>query len=425
MKKRAHDPDSDPTSSAPTSKRQKMDVDLSPLPPAELALALPGLLTRPPTHPQHAAGLSLSRAALHNLLSSPSNLSTEAQTHAWLQLAELSIQSLPLLPLSSDEEEATTAEIDRALSKVLALAPKNENGRNMKTQAVLLQVQMAAGRGQAKFALKLLGRLMSGFGEKDPPALVYSARLAKVQLHLSAPRPAPVALEEDAPLRTPAADKDPAMSELRAALDAIRDMRALADKSGEGHAHVALLCCVLRAGIVVTRGLWAEAESAVKDAEEALGLTYPESPKPGALRRTSTGNTAASGSSVPSTTTVNDKGKTKAKPETFVMFEDAFEATRRDGRGVSVEPFACVAGRGRDECVSGWGGRDSTTHRPTPLRPHKSSTRPLRPRLPRLSILSASAKRDPVGRKPKRATSAQAGLYNLDEKEGPASEFPR
>ncbi|VDB87551.1 unnamed protein product [Peniophora sp. CBMAI 1063] len=327
MKKRAHDPDSDATTSAPTSKRQKMDVDLHPLPPAELALALPSLLTRPPTHAQHPAGLSLSRAAVHNLLSAPSNLSTETQTRAWLQLAELSIQSLPLLAPSSDEEESTTAEIDRALSKVLALAPKNEYGRNMKTQATLLQVQMAAGRGQAKFALKLLGRLMSGFGEKDPPALVYAARLAKVQLHLSAPRPAPLTVEEDAPPRTPPADKDPALSELRAALDAIREMRALAGKSGEGQAHVALLCCVLRAGIVVTRGLWTEAESAVKDAEEALELTYLESPKPGALRRTSTGNTAASGSSAPSTTTANDKGKSKAKPETFVMFEDAFEAT--------------------------------------------------------------------------------------------------
>ncbi|VDB88568.1 unnamed protein product [Peniophora sp. CBMAI 1063] len=129
MKKRTHDPDSDATSSAPTSKRQKMDVDLSPLPPAELALALPGLLTRPPTHPQHAAGLSLSRAALHNLLSSPSNLSTGSLTRAWLSLAELSIQSLPLLLPSSDEEESTTAEIDRALSQGFALAPKNENDR--------------------------------------------------------------------------------------------------------------------------------------------------------------------------------------------------------------------------------------------------------------------------------------------------------
>ena len=37
-------------------------------------------------------------------------------------------------------------------------------------------------------------------------------------------------------------------------------------------------------------------------------------------------------------------------------------------------------------------------------------------------LVSASAKRDPVGRKPKRATFAQAGLDNLDEMEGPAFE---
>ncbi|VDB89135.1 unnamed protein product [Peniophora sp. CBMAI 1063] len=100
-------------------------------------------------------------------------------------------------------------------------------------------------------------------------------------------------------------------------------MRALADKSGQRHAHVALLCCVLRAGTVVTRGPRREAESAVKDAK-ALDLTYPESPKPGAPRRTSTGNTAASGSSLQST--ANDKSKINANPETFGKFEDPFEA---------------------------------------------------------------------------------------------------
>ena len=90
-----------PSASSTKSKRQKMDIDLAPLPAGELALALPGLLTRPSTHPQHATGLTLSRTALRNLLSSSSHLSTEQQTRAWLSLAELSIQSLPLFTPAS------------------------------------------------------------------------------------------------------------------------------------------------------------------------------------------------------------------------------------------------------------------------------------------------------------------------------------
>ncbi|KZV70281.1 hypothetical protein PENSPDRAFT_631924 [Peniophora sp. CONT] len=425
------------TSSAPTSKRQKMDVDLSPLPPSELTLALPGLLARPPTHPQHAAGLALSRSALGNLLSTPSQLpTTESQSRAWIQLAELSIQSLPLIPPNSDEEANTISEIDRALSKALNLAPVTQ--RSLRAHVTLLQVQMAAGRGQGKFAHKMLSRLLSGFTTSDEPAIVYATRLAKIQLSLSAPRPPPTTTTtttEDEPPRTPSADKDPALTDLHAALDGIRDLRSAADKAGQGHEHVSLLSCVLRVGVVVTRGLWSEAESAVRDAEEALGLSYPESPRPGEVRRTSTGNTVGSGSSAP---TVSEKGKEmERKEETFVMFEDPFEATC----AAHILLYAVVAythigdAQGAayrlshlhallDEGVLS-AFLDGVAEIPLPTGPplHVRTTPP-RILFALGYLVSASAKRDPVGRKPKRATFAQAGLDNLEEKEGPGFEWP-
>ena len=112
----------------------------------------------------------------------------------------------------------------------------------------------------------------------------------------------------------------PSAQDVHAALASVQELEDRA--STQKHNQVALLARVLRTRIMISASMWADVGEAIHRAEAALGLSYEAAPTPKA--RKPLHPSQANGAIDPS---ASGKGS-QAPPteQTFIMFEDAFEA---------------------------------------------------------------------------------------------------
>ncbi|KAJ8085250.1 hypothetical protein PM082_004044 [Marasmius tenuissimus] len=240
---------------------------LAPLPPAVLLISLPGMLLHPPNHPMHAHSLCVSLLAVRRCLRTP-GLSPEIECRAWTAIAELGMNVLEG-GFSHDEEHiwahGVENEVEEATSKGLLIAQKHPTLRSYRSQLTFLAAQLAVWQKNVKFAQTLLRRHITTFIPADPPHLVYTAHLKYITSLMISPTSTSASLSS-----LPAS---PRPQDARSALTAIQNMQNLAVKSS--HTQVDLLTRVLRLRLLVSAGQWDQVEEALTSAEEYLGIDYP------------------------------------------------------------------------------------------------------------------------------------------------------
>ncbi|THH27936.1 hypothetical protein EUX98_g6250 [Antrodiella citrinella] len=328
---------STPTTSLNIKPESDVDTKLKPLSPSALLTALPGLLMHPPNHKSYLLSLEVSMNALRRCLDAvqhgQAGMAPETECRAWTGLAEVGMR----LVGAGMGRGVVEAEVDRALSKAGMISQKHPSLRPFKLHVSLLQAQFSHWQHRTKFARTQIRTLIASMQPSDPPYIVYSAHLAAIALFTTphTPTDPTVAVVNAAsssrnttptkasykakstPIRTaspatPQAPSTPKQSpqDINAALAAVQTMQNLSHE--RRHAHVTLLCLILRLRILVAAEMWADVAGALQAAETALGVEYVAGTTPKA--------TAGKG---------KEREKEKEK-ETFVMFEDEVSTMRSE-----------------------------------------------------------------------------------------------
>ncbi|KAF9235318.1 hypothetical protein BU15DRAFT_78151 [Melanogaster broomeanus] len=142
---------------------------LRPFPPQILQLALPGLFVHPPAHESYPLSLFLSLRALGTYLELKA-LTPDVECRTWSGLAEAN---------------GLEVEVEKAIGK---WAPKHPSLRLLRHHLSLLNAHFSFQSNNAKFSRALLQRLIASFMPSDPPSIVYEAHLALITQLTSAPR---------------------------------------------------------------------------------------------------------------------------------------------------------------------------------------------------------------------------------------------
>ncbi|RDX44285.1 hypothetical protein OH76DRAFT_1359850 [Lentinus brumalis] len=426
---------SEPASRPPpfrTASQQQRDLSLKPIPPAILLVSLPSLLAHPPNHRFYIHSLVLSLTALRKCLALPA-LSPEIECRAWTGLAEIGMRVISGGMSQSEEHvwaKGIEAEVEKALSRGSIIAQKHPSLRAYRHQLALLQAQLSQWQQKTKFARNQIRNLITSLLPSDPPHTVYSAHLALITLlttpataakttpgHSSTPAKGRPASSHQRTLSSP----QPSAQDVHAALASVQELedRATAQK----HSQVALLARVLRTRILVAASMWADLAEAIQSAEAALGLSYEAASTPKA--RKPLHPSQANGTTEPG---APGKGTQPAPVEqTFIMFEDAFEAAMavhllmlsvvyytHAGEATEVSPrlshlHALLDSEVLEKFPEGYVE--------IPLDPGPSLVvQVTHPRILFLLafLVSSASKRDAVGRKPKRKVFATEGLTTWD-----------
>ncbi|KAH9830402.1 uncharacterized protein C8Q71DRAFT_785481 [Rhodofomes roseus] len=379
-------PDSAEPSSAP----------LRPLPPAVLLVSLPALLAHPPNHKYYIPSLVLSLTALRKCLTLQ-GLSPEIECRAWTGLAEVGMKVISG-GLSQDEghpwAQGIEAEVEKAMSRGSIIAQKHPSLRPFKLHLSLLQAQLSQWQRKVKFARNQLRKLLKSFLPGDPPHAIYSVHLAYINLLVS-PSSTRTPNSSSAPSSPPA----PSPQDVHAALSAAEDMAGVANS--KGHKGVVLLSHVLRLRILVAANMWADVPEALQVAEKVLGLSYQPSDTP--------------------------KPRKPGGQDEFISFEDSFEGAMVIHLLIIAVVFYTHIGKAAEasprlshlHALMDSGVLDKFPDGTVEIRMPKSAPVVLQVTHPRILFLltflaSATSKRDPVGRKPKRKVFAQAGLDAWD-----------
>ncbi|KAK7051469.1 hypothetical protein VNI00_004443 [Paramarasmius palmivorus] len=241
----------------------------SQVPPAVMLVSLPGLLIHPPNHPLHAHSLCISLLAIRKCLQVP-NLSPDVECRAWTSLAELGMAVVGS-GLSNDDDhiwaKGIENEIEDATTKGLSIAQKHPTLRWYRSQLTFLAAQLATWQNNIKFAQTLLRRHLTTLGPSDPPAVVYTAHLklisalATTTFHI--PSPSTIC---------PPSPTPPRPQDIRAALTAIQALQNLSTKND--HGQVTLLAQILRLRLLISSGQWEQVEEALIKVEKALSIDY-------------------------------------------------------------------------------------------------------------------------------------------------------
>ncbi|KAI0696886.1 hypothetical protein C8T65DRAFT_615130 [Cerioporus squamosus] len=416
-----------------TASLQQRDLGLKPIPPAILLVSLPSLLAHPPNHRFYFHSLILSLTALRKCLALPA-LSPEIECRAWTGLAEIGMRVISG-GLSQSEEhvwaKGIEAEVEKALSRGSIIAQKHPSLRAYRHQLALLQAQLSQWQQKTKFARNQIRNLIASLLPSDPPHTVYSAYLALITLlttpataakttsggHSSTPAKGRPAASHQRTISSP----QPSAQDVHAALASVQELedRATAQK----HSQVALLARVLRTRILVAASMWTDVGEAIQRAEAALGLSYEAASTPKARK-------PLHPSQANGRTETGAPGKgTQAPPveQTFIMFEDAFEAAMavhllmlsvvyytHAGEATEVSPrlshlHALLDSEVLEKFPEGYVE--------VPLASGPSLVvQVTHPRILFLLafLVSSASKRDAVGRKPKRKVFATEGLTTWD-----------
>ncbi|KAJ3789960.1 hypothetical protein GGU10DRAFT_303991 [Lentinula aff. detonsa] len=220
-----------------------------------LLLHLPSILIHPPNHQLHAHSLCMSLLALRRCLKVP-GLSPDIECRALTSLAEVGMIVIDG-GFNQQEQHAWAQKIE----------PEHPSLRIYRSQLTFLAAQLAAWQNNIKFARMLLRRLLTTYLPSDPPHIVYTAHLKFISNLIT-----PVEVQD--PSHTSASNVSPAKlsQDVRQTMSAIQAMHKHASKYG--HNGVVLLTRVLRLRHLVSSGLWDQVSESLIETEEALGLEF-------------------------------------------------------------------------------------------------------------------------------------------------------
>ncbi|KAH9926501.1 uncharacterized protein B0H18DRAFT_1006448 [Fomitopsis serialis] len=383
----------------PSAEAQSAEASatfLRPLPPAVLLISLPALLAHPPNHKYYIPSLVLSLTALRKCLTL-SGLSPEIECRAWTGLAEIGMKVISG-GLSQSEDcpwaLGIETEVEKAISKGSIIAQKHPSLRPYKLHLSLLQVQLSQWQHKSKFARTQLRKLFTSFLPSDPPHAIYSVHLAYINLLLT-PSSTSTPSSSSAPPSTPVDSPQ----DIHAALSAVEALAGVAH--GKGHKGMVLLSRVLRLRILVAANMWADVPEALQAAEKALGLSYQAAATP--------------------------KPRKPGEQDEFITFEDTFESAMVVHLLMMAVIFYTHVGNAAEasprlshlHALMDSGVLDKFPDGMVEIPLPKSAPVVLQVTHPRILFLltflvSATSKRDAVGRKPKRKVFAQAGLDAWD-----------
>ncbi|KAI0937484.1 hypothetical protein AcV5_005386 [Taiwanofungus camphoratus] len=402
LKRRRLNPNSQSSTLEPASNC------LTPLPPAALLVSLPALLAHPPHHRFYIQSLCLSLFSFRKCLTLPA-LPPEIECRAWVGLAEIGMKVISGGLSQNDDHpwaNGIEAEVEKAIGKGSIIAQKHPSLRAYKHHLSLLQAQLSQWQHKVKFARTQIRNLIASFLPTDPPHIVYSAHLALIALFitLNAPSSNPSAFSPSLVCTSSLPSQGP--QDIHSALSAVSDLEALS--RAHGHKHVTLLAHVLHLRILVAASMWADVPAAIRCTEAALGLSYEptSTPKLSNTRQSSGVENAA------------------LEPEvTFVEFEDAFEAAMAVHMLIMAVVFYTHVGSAVDtsprlshlHALLDSGALDKFSDGVVEIMIPNGPPLVIETTHPRVLFLlaflvSSTAKRDAVGRRPKRKVFATEGL---------------
>ncbi|KAJ7476881.1 hypothetical protein B0H11DRAFT_1303136 [Mycena galericulata] len=262
----------------------------------QLLLAIPSLLAHPPTNSAHTRALCVSLLALRRCLGVPNpsggrdtgrtgksivgawDLSPPDECRAWCALAETGLCVIEGGFGTEPWAMGIGGEVERALGKALIIAQKHPTLASYTPYLTRLSARAAPQR-----ARQLLRPVPATFGGSASPVAAYYAHLAWADHLLQAllhppPTPAkPVALH---PTRTRSATSTPTKSttmtrEKETARDLAALRAALVPLLSAPHANIVLLARVVELRALIALGQWAEVAAALARAEAAVGLVFP------------------------------------------------------------------------------------------------------------------------------------------------------
>ncbi|EKM61558.1 uncharacterized protein PHACADRAFT_204728 [Phanerochaete carnosa HHB-10118-sp] len=408
----------------PTSPSKPQEPHLKPLPQAILLVSLPALLAHPPTHKFYIPSICLSLSALRKCVTIPA-LSPEIECRAWTGLAEIGMRVIAG-GLHENEEfpwaQGIESEVDKALSKASVVSQKHPSLRAYKHHIALLQVQLSHWQHKIKYARTQIRNLLSSFQHTDPPHTVYAAYLAAISI-FTTPKPAPVppafssqashAAKYQTTPPSPAYSQNP--QDVHAALASVSNMETLS--LSQKHIRVTLLSHVLRLRILVATSMWGEVAETLQRVEAALGLSYEPATTPKPRRPDDPLSTG------------QPRRQPDAPPaEEFIFFDDPFEAAMAvHALMMSVVYFTHI-GSAADasprlshlHALLDSGVLDKFAEGTVEVKLSAGPPLVLQITHPRILFLlaflvSSVAKRDPVGRKPKRKVFAVEGLASWEK----------
>ncbi|KAF6749290.1 hypothetical protein DFP72DRAFT_819114 [Ephemerocybe angulata] len=216
------------------------------LPLPVLLLSLSNILLHPPTHRDYAKSLYLSTLSVLKVLEER-NLDPDMECRAWTALAELGFR----MGLG---ECGVESQVEIAITKaVSAESLKNHPTlRPYKVHLSILSSRISAFQQKPKLAQTTLKRLITSFLEpSDAPHLLYTAHLGHI---------ASFTTNDASGSAVPTAQS----------LKAIETMHELA--SAKGHRGIVKLAAILRLQTLVQMGMWDAVQEALCEAEVLLAL---------------------------------------------------------------------------------------------------------------------------------------------------------
>ncbi|KAJ6579637.1 hypothetical protein DFH09DRAFT_912985 [Mycena vulgaris] len=397
---------------------------------SQLLLALPSLLGHPPTHTAHTRALAVSLVALRRCLGIPGgagDLSPPDECRAWCALAEVGLCVLEGGFGAEPWAAGIPGEVERALGKALIIAQKHPTLASYPPHLTRLSARAAPQR-----ARQLL-RPGPSFGTSATatPAyyythLAWADHLLQALLY-PAPtptKPAPKAAKLNAtPIKSTTVTRD---KEIARDLAALRG--ALSPLLSASHPNVALLARVIELRALIALGRWMEVGAVLKSTEAAVGLVFPAA-------------APASETSPPLYTSSPFHAALVVHVLVLGVVWFAYSASSASESGGGTGSTAVSArltllytlldaGVYNGKCrPAGAHGLESEGVLEVPLDP---STAPLyiRTTHPRVLyalgyLISAVARRDLVGRKPKRKTFVLEGLGVVSREAGRELRVPR
>ncbi|EUC58916.1 hypothetical protein RSOL_284250 [Rhizoctonia solani AG-3 Rhs1AP] len=201
-------------------------------------------------------------------------MTPELEVRAWMALAEVGMMVIGTRCSRWGEDDQTAWEwtigveqdVDTALRKGLALATSLPSLRTFKEPLTLLSARAAT----PKRSLKILSTMLASVSS-PPTKYTYEAYLALADLHLR-------------PTGKPSSGQGKLNPNLGAGLHVLEQMRARADQAGDTAVAQLAIVAMLRAKVVHgtdsgALDIMQELEAFLNDTEETLGIAYPAQPE--------------------------------------------------------------------------------------------------------------------------------------------------
>ncbi|KAG5719286.1 hypothetical protein E4T56_gene13334 [Termitomyces sp. T112] len=407
---------------SPPSLQMTTPTTLRRIPADTLLLSLPTFLIHPSTHPMHLQSLALARHALRRCLAL-SSLEPIKECRAWTGIAELG-----MMWLDTGASCLALGEVEQALTKALTISQRHPTLRLYTPHLTVLSARLAhRHQKNSKFAISSLRRLLATITSKSthliPLHVIFGVHLELIHCL------ACVAEEEAATSSTLSMGVGAAMGKCLVAIQAMRNAAEGLEPVGQPNI-VVLLSTVIKLQLLVRHGVWASVGDALVEAEtafEAFDSTVRSTSSPSAnvqqLAPTSNEIVVPIINPVPGTLRTH-----------LLMLSVLFHTYAGDAQAASTRLkslhelldtgiLESPSGIAQVDPLEGWS--QGIIEIPFPSSSNLAWTPPLRIRTtpPRVLhslafLLSAVAKRDAVGRAPKKGVFARAGL-ELRELAGP------